>query len=352
MRAREEVATVMGGVCDIIRTEPMRTIHISRDGSVLGVYTESEALERWRAGDYADTDWAWCEGMAEWVPLGEFAWEVEEEHVVVIAPPPREEQVAEEVVSVEPERSERTRMGWRGVVTLAIVVVVLAAGLVALARWVDRERAMPRAVELVAPVAGVSPSPSATPVRTPEVARDLNAMPGELPPSGDTAELWSGVEDGTWVDFAQEGLRLRVPVAMDALEGKISEGQRSMLRDRVIWMKGFYGKGDSLIVTCTVYQCEAGTPLDLEAVVRDAMETIRTAYHSQTGYTVEDVSLRGQEIRGVDVVLDGERTDYGVKVVAWRAGWKVAVVTVMYQPHQDGSLERANHVLASMEFRL
>jgi len=47
-------------------------IHLARDGSALGVFTEAEVREGLAAGRFRGPDLAWRQGMATWTPLAEW----------------------------------------------------------------------------------------------------------------------------------------------------------------------------------------------------------------------------------------------------------------------------------------
>jgi hypothetical protein len=47
-------------------------IHLARDGSSLGVFTETEVREGLAAGRFRPSDLAWRQGMATWTPLAEW----------------------------------------------------------------------------------------------------------------------------------------------------------------------------------------------------------------------------------------------------------------------------------------
>lgn len=48
-------------------------IHLARDGSSLGIFTEPEVREGLAAGRFRGSDLAWRQGMATWTPLAEWA---------------------------------------------------------------------------------------------------------------------------------------------------------------------------------------------------------------------------------------------------------------------------------------
>jgi hypothetical protein len=47
-------------------------IHLARDGSSLGIFTETEVREGLAAGKFSPSDLAWRHGMATWIPLAEW----------------------------------------------------------------------------------------------------------------------------------------------------------------------------------------------------------------------------------------------------------------------------------------
>jgi hypothetical protein len=47
-------------------------IHLARDGSSLGIFTEAEVREGLAAGTFRGSDLAWRQGMDAWAPLGEW----------------------------------------------------------------------------------------------------------------------------------------------------------------------------------------------------------------------------------------------------------------------------------------
>ena len=51
----------------------MAMIHVNRGATSLGVFSEEEVREGLSTGRFAPTDIGWCEGMANWQPLSQFA---------------------------------------------------------------------------------------------------------------------------------------------------------------------------------------------------------------------------------------------------------------------------------------
>ena len=76
-------------------------IYISKNGQQLGPYSIADAQNLVRSGNLLETDWAWYEGLANWIPLNQIPG-------FVSAPPPAPVVPAVPVTTEQPQPSPGT----------------------------------------------------------------------------------------------------------------------------------------------------------------------------------------------------------------------------------------------------
>lgn len=114
----------------------MHVIHVARDGSKLGEFTDDEIREGLRSGRFSGTDPAWTEGMADWKPLAEWPdyGPVVPPLPAAAPPPPPPWPVPAPVAETDPEVphgvpwEQREALGWIRAFGGTIAAVLLRPG--------------------------------------------------------------------------------------------------------------------------------------------------------------------------------------------------------------------------------